>query len=324
MGFIITSSIINSIFVMLNIENNHQRTTVLKDLKISLGIESQKLYSTQRIIDECCTLNLPVQLHLNTQFHLKLNSPTPIPNNHIDFHLIRSTGTNLDDVDLVYARDCQNRGATIINSIENHQLFRNKDRALLELTHLGFPLPPTLILRSHSHEERKSILADFGSDQFVLKTFRGNGGIGVMQFLSLESLLSFFDYTTIKNDQRFIIQPLLKIKHEYRVLVIKDCILGAIEKKSLSQSFRKNASFLTDHELIFHPKLSGHLTPMLNLVEKIQQHFSFHFMGIDFIECEEGKWMLLEINPVPGFELFEKLSGLNVAKELLVKTVLQK
>jgi glutathione synthase/RimK-type ligase-like ATP-grasp enzyme len=41
------------------------------------------------------------------------------------------------------------------------------------------------------------------------------------------------------------------------------------------------------------------------------------YCGVDILLTKKGDFKFLEINPVPGFLQIEKLSGLNIAGELI-------
>jgi glutathione synthase/RimK-type ligase-like ATP-grasp enzyme len=114
-------------------------------------------------------------------------------------------------------------------------------------------------------------------------------------------------------DQRFLIQPYILHKKEWRVFIIENEIIACIEKTLTKDNFRGNAKRSFGKLLVKIPK---------GLEELSQRAFKLsglNYAGIDILQSDAGELMLLEINAIPGFEQAEELSKKNIAREILLK-----
>ena len=141
---------------------------------------------------------------------------------------------------------------------------------------------------------------------------RGNQGIGVNLVNGLQSLKSILETFNALRDQKFIIQPYIKHTREWRVFIIKNEIIGIIERKLSADDFRGNSKRSTGKII---KKIS---TEMQDEIIRGATLSGLDYCGVDIID-NGSNFYFLEFNPVPGFEQMEKLSGLNIARELITK-----
>ena len=57
---------------------------------------------------------------------------------------------------------------------------------------------------------------------------------------------------------------------------------------------------------------------ILELSQKTFEESGAFYLGLDFLITSEGP-LIIEMNCSPGFEQFEKFSGINMAKEIIQK-----
>ncbi len=229
----------------------------------------------------------------------------------IYFH--RSTGTNYDDYDLLISSAHALAGAIVTNPLICLKNFRSKDQQQLFFQSHELPSIDFIIYRGSTNDEIKQRLRDFKCQRYVLKMVRGNQGIGVNLLESFPSLLSMLETFEAMKDQRFIIQPLVEHSKEWRLFICGEHILACIEKrKNNKDDFRGNAK-RASVKLI--KKVPAELA-ILGLLA--MEKSSLHYAGIDIIEDHHGQLRILEINPVPGFEQAEELSGVDIARELIL------
>lgn len=142
----------------------------------------------------------------------------------------------------------------------------------------------------------------------VLKGVHGSQGTHV-HLCQDESAL-----TTILNQQAdgfFIVQEYLKIKNEYRVLLLGGRTLGAIRKIPPVGDFRHNISLGGTAEPAELP------TDLLRLCEKAAQTLDYEFAGVDLALTADDRPIILEVNRAPGFIGFETATGINVAEKVI-------
>lgn len=225
--------------------------------------------------------------------------------------LIRSTGVTFDDVDLTLADNLSGGKIPIHNNIELIQKFRSKDLQMSVLSHKSLPIIPTFVLRGKSSLEN---LSKISNGPYILKTVRGNQGRGVIYLENKKSLLSLLETFQDLNDQRFILQPFLFHKKEYRVFVINKKVIGAIEKQiSDRNQFKMNA-----HNTFEGKYIPSDIIPkkINSLVEDLVEKFDFTYAGLD-VFIADNKAYLCEVNLSPGFEHFEKYSKKNIANYII-------
>jgi len=290
-----------------------------------------KTSSSKRFIEEANKMDLPIKMLNPYDSSLAFNqSNLSFPENNFLtnkgpsslFGLHRCTGTNFDDFDLLFSESLLSKGIKIYNNPSSIKKIRGKDNQLLFFLQNALPHIPTLCFKGRPQKEFLENLNDNfkpfqHKEKFVLKTTRGNRGLGVNLINGKSSLFSILETFWAMKDQRFILQPFIESFEEYRVFVIKNKFLGAIKKKADPSSFdfRKNCE-RSQGTLEFLK--SENLSPAIrDLSEKAFKETGCLYLGLDIILTHDGP-LLLEINTVPGFEQLEKLSKQNVAKEIIL------
>ncbi len=268
---------------------------------------NQKLYTTVRLLEEAKKLKHspiyinPYLFHLTHQKR-KLSG--------LYFH--RTTGTNYDDFDLTVTKSHEINGMKITNPLDALKTFRSKDLQSLFLEQYNLSSIPTLMYRGDMSEELENkIEALSSSHKFILKMNRGNQGIGVNFLDGIKSLRSVLETFHALKDQKFLIQPYVEHKKEWRLFIIKGEIIACLEKTLLKEDFRGNAKRSSGK---FISKIPNELKTLA------LDAFSFSnldYAGVDILLGKNGEMMILELNPVPGFEQAEMLSGINIARELI-------
>ena len=69
---------------------------------------------------------------------------------------------------------------------------------------------------------------------FILKTNRGNRGLGVNIVRGKDSLFSFLETFWAIKDQRFVLQPYINGAKEFRVFLLGGECLGGFESSNLN------------------------------------------------------------------------------------------
>lgn len=293
----------------------------MKKKSVSLICSQPNTHSVQRFLVEGKKLKLSMNL-IDIKNCLISDNFTPVT----DVVLHRSTALNFDDLDIALLRQFELKGAFAYNSAKALLLTRNKERQIIELKNLGHTPPPSLFLRGkvdQAHLEnalhleldrwQKKKYANI-PDQFVLKTVRGNKGIGVNLINGRESLLSILETFWAMGDQRFILQPFLNHKLEYRLFYQKGKSPIIVEKKS-HNGFKANAQRSTTK--LLNEKPNELKKTLVKIAEDIADKFDLTYAGFDFWQLESGEIIIGEVNPMPGFENIEELTNKNIARELL-------
>jgi ribosomal protein S6--L-glutamate ligase len=277
--------------------------------------ENPSLYSTKRLLDEASTLGLITRWENPYKSHILLG------NSFAQKKILvahRTTGIRFDDYDLLYAKKLSQQGAKIFNHPDQIQMFRNKDKQSLLFQDFGLPTIPSLVGRGPLPENfEEMILKEFSphlkNERFILKMIRGNKGIGVNLIHGIKELQSWWETFHALQDQKLLIQPFLENYKEIRVFVIGNKIIGGIEKLQLNDSFKQNLSISEEGIFLKYEDISE---AIINNSKKVIKHSKLDYFALDFLANKKNCFPL-EINLNPGFEYFEKISKINLAKAII-------
>lgn len=275
-----------------------------------------ELHSSQRLVEEIRKKGLSVDFLNPYTYALELDGSLEKKSHLLGLH--RLTGIRHGDYDLSVAQSLENSGAKICNSIEAFHLLRGKERQALFFARNNFPFIPTYSFRGRPSSERLEGIQQFfkrngfDSDQFVLKTLRGNQGIGVNLVRGLDSLSSLLETFWAIQDQDFLIQPFIKIDEEYRIFSIAGKIEGALHRKPASGEFRSNSARGEGSAL------SPTLLPekIHSLTHELWKKSKASYAGIDLLKKGE-EFLIIEYNLVPGFHQMEQLTQKNIAAKIV-------
>jgi ribosomal protein S6--L-glutamate ligase len=291
-----------------------------KNKNILVVSESRELYSTKRLLQESKRLKYTTNW-LNPFAHLlQIGDGSGVASEEQTKHnglcFLRTTGTRYDEFDLCVARHYESLGYKIANSLKALDIFRKKDNQALFFNAHNIPCVKSILYRGELKAKDWEIIKKLSNheEKYILKMIRGNQGIGVNLITGSQSLLSLLETFHALKDQKFLIQPFIPHKKEWRVFVIKDEILGIIERTITPDNFRGNSR---------HSKGKMITTISTDLKKEIDRamHLSqLDYCGIDIMETKEG-FTFLEMNPVAGFQQMEELSGKNIARELISRLV---
>lgn len=279
---------------------------------VIVASESPELYTSKRLLMEAKKLKYSSSWINPYQYLIPpLNKSLENENSGLYFH--RTTGVRYDDFDLLVTQYHQQKGFKITNPWENLATFRDKDRQSLFFGLHGLSLIKTLCYRGGLNEKYWESISSLSTKQkYIIKMARGNQGIGVNLIEGIQSLRSLLETFHAMKDQKFVIQPYIEHKKEWRVFIIKNEIVGIIERTIDKEDFRGNSkrsrgknikkiNLEIEAEILRGVKLSG-----------------LDYCGVDII-ADTKNFYFLEFNSTPGFEQLEELSGKNIAKELLIK-----
>ncbi len=280
---------------------------------ILIASESPDLYTTKRLLLEAKNLKFKAQWMNPYESLIPINQKHSPINSSQGLYFFRTTGIRYDEFDILLAIHHQKSGFKITNPISVLDTFRNKDKQMLFFEQNKIPLIDTIVYRGVLNEKNWGQIKKLSpKGKFILKMNRGNQGIGVNLIESLPSLKSVLETFHAMRDQKFLIQPFVEHKKEWRVFVVRQEIIGVIERTISDSDFRGNSN-----------RSSGKLIKKIS--KEIQEEIlravqlsGLDYCGVDIMETSKG-FLFLEINSVPGFEQMEELTGLNIARELITK-----
>ena len=232
----------------------------------------------------------------------------------------RVTGIKHQNFDLNFSGMLQSNGARIINNLDAFEKLRDKEQQAVFFRQHKIPVIPAFSVRKrltqlevdHIIEKLSPYHVDKNAPpSYIIKTTRGNQGVGTNLVNGTKSLKSILETLWAIRDQNFLVQPFLKEAYEYRILITRKNVLGAIQRTPDQNDFRANAHHGTACKLNNLP--SG-------LIEFAQN--AFFKSGANYAALDLFLWqdhfMVVEINLVPGFRQMESITGNNVAREIIL------
>ena len=199
-----------------------------------------------------------------------------------------------------------NRATPIINA-------RNKFRTLRILAEQGLPILPSFTAGSADFLERA--VSETGDYPFLMKPFQGTHGDA---FLLLDTQTSLASAVGAMCDlhQDYIIQPFMKDTDvlDLRVIVVGRKMIAAMKRIAQVGEFRSNI-----HR-------GGHGTTVelpsrcVETAIGAAAAMDLEVAGVDMLHTADGP-LILEVNPSPGFEEIETVTGIRIAEAIIAFAV---
>lgn len=197
----------------------------------------------------------------------------------------------------------------VINRAKAIAAARHKFHSLRLLAQHGLPIPPSLTVGSAAFLD--GALAEMGDYPFILKPFYGTHGKGVMLLDTPTSVTSAVD-ALCDMHQDYILQPFIAEAGgvDIRLLVVGGNPIAAMKRSAPPGEFRAN----------IHQGASGEAVALpdeyTNTAIKAAAALELEIAGVDLLQTNEGP-VILEVNPSPGFEELEAVTGMNIAAVLI-------
>ena len=200
-------------------------------------------------------------------------------------------------------------GTAVINRAKPIAAARHKFHSLRILAQHGLPIPPSLTVGATTSLE--NAVAEIGNYPFILKPFYGTHGRGVMLLDTPPSLTSAVD-ALCDLHQDYVIQPFITEANgiDIRVLVVGNEAIAAMKRSAPPGEFRAN----------IHKGATGEAITLtddyIRLAIEATAALELEIAGVDLLETNEGP-VVLEVNPSPGFEELESVTGTNIANAII-------
>ena len=212
---------------------------------------------------------------------------------------------------VVYRMDVLGRlaaaGTKVINSPKSLECAVDKYLTTARLHEVGLPVPETIVCEHE--DDALAAFEQLGGD-VVVKPLFGAEGRGIVRVsdpdLAHRTFRTLMRLNAVLYLQRFI-------DHEgfdVRVLVLDGRPLGAIRRRS-PNDFRTNVS----RNAVAEPHEA---TPReIDFALRAASVTEAFIAGVDLLYDREGNCYVIEVNAVPGWQAFAKVTGIDVAAKLL-------
>ena len=200
-------------------------------------------------------------------------------------------------------------GTPVVNRAKPIAAARHKFHSLRILAQQGLPVPPSLTVGSATFLE--NAVGEIGDYPFILKPFYGTHGTGVMLLDTPTSLTSAVDVLCDLH-QDYVIQSFITEADgvDIRVFVVGGEAIAAMKRSAPPGEFRAN----------IHKGASGEAVTLpdeyIHLAIEAAAALELEIAGVDLLQTNEGP-VVLEVNPSPGFEELESVTGIDIAGAII-------
>ena len=272
------------------------------------------VYKIKRYKEEFSKLGISLDVFVND------GTLAMIKDNELSINLPKCDFIIYLDKDIYLARILEKSGYRLFNKADFIKLCDDKALTNIACASRGIKMPDTITgplfysqeLKEENFKFLDDVIAKLGLP-LILKRVYGSLGLGVYLIKTKEELIEAY-----KEHCR---APILFQKYvgssygvSARVIIIDKKVIGGFiryNKTDFRSNFGDNASS--------RPLKEG--DKCFELARYIAQELDIEYAGIDFMFLESGEPILCEINSNAFFEEFEKVTGINVAKEyaLMIK-----
>jgi len=243
----------------------------------------------------------------------------------VDRHIPRAflNGKSLDDIDVVIPRigmvssdfgvavvkQFQFMGVTVVNNSLSIMRAKDKLRSMQLLSRHKINVPRTVMTRNPSG--LREAIQRVGGPPVILKFIQGAQGIGVILAETYKAAESTLDAFWSMN-QNLLIQEYIEESEgkDIRLVVTRNKVLAVMRRLAKKGDFRSN----------IHRGGWGELAnPSQKLIDvafEAVRIIGLDLGGVDVLESNIGP-LVLEVNASPGIEGLEKITGCDVANEII-------
>ena len=204
-------------------------------------------------------------------------------------------------------------GTPVVNRSYAIANARNKFCALRILAQHGLPVPPSFAAGSARHVDRS--VHQTGEYPFIMKPFEGTHGNAILLLDTPTSLKSAID-AMCDLHQDYVIQPFIaeSAGNDVRVIVVGGKVIAAMRRTAQEGEFRSNVHRGGQGQPIELHSEYG------DTAIRAAEAMELDIAGVDLLETLAGP-MVLEVNPSPGFEEIEAVTGIRVAEAMVTFAV---
>lgn len=238
---------------------------------------------------------------------------------------VRTSGLDLTSVDAVVVRTMppgsleqvvfrmdvlarlEREGVPILNPPRTLECAVDKYLAAWKLQAAGLPVPPTIVCENS--EAALEAFESLGGD-VVVKPMFGSEGRGIVRVSDPD--LAVRTFRTLERIQSvlYLQQYIPHRGFDVRVLILDGEVLGSILRRS-ADDFRTNIS--RNGSAAPHPLTDQERRWALEASQAVGTRFA----GVDLLYDRDGRGYVIEVNAVPGWRGFARVTGGDVAGQIL-------
>ncbi len=265
---------------------------------VEVGVESGNDSSIKVIQSKPRPIVIGKGVHVNSVIHLpKVDA------------IIPRIGTSITYYGSAVVRQFEALGVVTTATSQAIAQSRDKLLGLQIMSQAGLPTPKTAVIART--EALYSAIHAVGGCPIIIKLIQGTQGRGVLLVPNLATAAAVMDKLSGANKQALVQEYVAEAKGEdLRIIVVGNRCVAAMRRIADSGEFRANLHLGGRGE----PATLDHATEQLAL--KAVRALGLSVAGVDIIQSTRGP-LLLEVNSSPGLEGVERVTEIDVAKEII-------
>jgi RimK family alpha-L-glutamate ligase len=200
-------------------------------------------------------------------------------------------------------------GAVVLNPPKAIECAVDKYLTSARLEQAGLPVPPTIVCESSA--DALAAFDRLGGD-VVVKPIFGSEGRGIVRVSDPEIALRTFRTLERIGSVLYLQRFIENEGFDVRVLVLDSRVLGAMRRRA-NGDFRANVSCRGTAER--HQPSDREVSLALGAAVATGARFA----GVDLLYGRDGTCYVIEINAVPGWQAFARVTGIDVAAQLITR-----
>jgi gamma-F420-2:alpha-L-glutamate ligase len=224
--------------------------------------------------------------------------------------IIPRTGSGTGYFGFAILRHLERLGVNTVNPSYAIEATKDKLYAHQIFAEKGIPTPKTMLVK---HPVNANLVDREIGWPAIVKIMAGSYGKGVYQVTSKSRFTDFIEFAHgIKTDEAIIVQEYVDTHpgEDLRVFVVGDRVLGAMKRSARDGSFKANITRGGRGE-------NYPLTPEIeDLALRVARSLDLEVAGVDLLFGRDG-FLVCEANSAPGFEGFERATGIDVAGAII-------
>ena len=224
--------------------------------------------------------------------------------------MIPRTGSGTGYFGFAILRHLERLGVHTVNPSYAIEATKDKLYAHQIFAQNHIPTPKTMLVK---HPVNANLVDREIGWPAIVKIMAGSYGKGVYQVTSKSRFTDFIEFAHgINTDEAIIVQEYIDTHpgEDLRVMVVGDRVLGAMKRSAKDGSFKANITRGGVGE-------NYPLTPEIeDIALRVARSLDLEIAGVDLLFGHDG-FLVCEANSAPGFEGFERATGIDVAAEII-------
>ena len=283
-------------------------------MKIAMLARNPNLYSHKRLVEAAEARGHTIDIINTTQCNMNITAHRPqVMYNGESLSgydaVIPRIGASITFYGLAVLRQFEMMGVWPLNESVAIGRSRDKLRSLQLLSREGIGLPVTGF--ANSAKQAEEMIKMVNGPPVVIKLLEGTQGIGVILSNTMSSAKSVFEaFRGAKIN--ILVQEFIKEAggSDIRAFVIGNRVVGAMMRHGAPGEFRSNLHRGGTSEQI-------RITPEeRSTAVRAARVMGLNVAGVDLLRANHGP-VLMEINSSPGLEGIEKVTGLDIAGQII-------